>query len=345
VSIIIPALHRPDLTRRCLSSLAGQTFPSGSFEIIIVENEARAETMLPDPLPANVRRIALLDNYGTTGSINRGMADSQSEYVLLLNNDVELDSSFLATLVSAMEGNEWCGFCTGKLINAQNTTLLDGVGDAILLGGGVYRLGHADFDLGQFHSPFHVLAGCGAATLFRRSVLEEIGGLDEDFFAYLDDVDVALRARLMGYSGICVPQATARHIGSATLKEAFHPRIVEWLTRNQILLIAKTYPTAVLLRVLPQIITFQMLWVVLVLRRTRVIAYTKGLLGALRLLPRIVAKRRELMRTRKIDNRDFMNALRSSEKQVFEWHYERSRGERSTLLKFYFCLFKPKAHS
>ena len=103
VSIIIPALKRPDLTRRCITSLLRQSLPATEYEIIVVENEARPETVLPDPLPQNVRRIELAENYGTTGSINRGVAHSSSEYVLLLNNDVELDPQFLATLTSRLK--------------------------------------------------------------------------------------------------------------------------------------------------------------------------------------------------------------------------------------------------
>ena len=104
VSIIIPALHRPDLTARCLQSLVQQTIPANDYEVVIVENDARPDSILKDPLPPNVRRILLEQNYGTTASINFGIATSSSKYVLLLNNDVEVQPQFLTTLVNAMEG-------------------------------------------------------------------------------------------------------------------------------------------------------------------------------------------------------------------------------------------------
>ena len=339
ISVIIPALRRPDLTQRCLDSLGGQTLSIESFEIIIVENDARPESILADPLPKNARRIALVDNYGTTGSINRGISDSSSKYVLLLNNDVELHPDFLYVLVCAMEADQQCGFCTGKLVNAWDRTRLDGVGDAVLLGGGVYRLGHSDIDVGQFIAPFPVLAGCGAATLFRRSVLRDVGGLDEDFFAYIDDVDLALRVQLMGYSGMCIPQAIAWHLGSATLKHPFHPKIAEWMTRNQILLVLKNYPTAILVRLLPRIVTFQTLWLMLNIARGRFFSYVKGMLGALRLLPRMMRKRQLLMRTRRIGDQVLLRALRSSEEQVFNWYRGQPASCKSKLLTMYFGLF------
>lgn len=339
ISVIIPTLGRSDLTLRCIDSVNKQTVSNDQFEIIVVENDARPETTLPEPFPENVRRIALKGNHGTTGSINRGIAESSSTYVLLLNNDIELEPTFLETLLSVIERDERCGFCTGKLVNARDRTRLDGVGDAVLMGGGVYRLGHADLDLGEFTSPFSVLAACGAATLFRRSVVNEAGGLDEDFFAYVDDVDLALRARLLNYSGTCVPQARALHVGSATLQDTFHPKIVEWLTRNQILLIAKNYPGSLLIRLLPRIIAFQSLWFLLVVYRGKLLPYCKGVLGALRLLPRMLRKRRRLMNTRKISVQDFLGALRASEQQVFNWHQRQNFTARSKLLKVYFALF------
>src|SRR5581483_863029 len=209
VTVIIPALHRPDLTRRCIESLQSQTLASGSMGLVVVENDARAETVLPEPLPENVRRMDLAENLGTTGSVNRALAETRSKYVLLLNNDVELEPRFLQILLSAMEQDARCGFATGKILDATDRTRIDGAGDALLLAGGAFRLGHGDPDLGQFDSPCDVLAGCGAATLFRRSALSQAGGLDEDFFAYLDDVDLCLRLQLLGYRGVYIPAAVA----------------------------------------------------------------------------------------------------------------------------------------
>src|SRR6202022_2622683 len=132
ISIIVPALKRPDLTQRCVDSLLSQSMPATEYEIIVVENEARPETVLPDPLSRNVRRIELAENYGTTGSINRGVADSSSEYILLLNNDVELDPQFLATLTSRLSNGLEYGFATGKLVNAAPPKdRLGGAGDAL----------------------------------------------------------------------------------------------------------------------------------------------------------------------------------------------------------------------
>ena len=341
VSVIIPSWRRPDLLQECLSHLTEQTIPRDNHEIIVVENEAQPETASVVQLPANARIIPLTENLGTTGSVNFALQQSSSRYVLLLNNDVELDPHFLEVLIAVLQGNPKCGFATGKLLNARRRDTLDGAGDALLCGGGSYRLGHDDPDHGQFDQAVPIIAGCGAATLFRRSVLDEIGGLDDDFFAYLDDVDLGLRAQLAGYQGIYTPQAVAWHLGSASLGDVFHPRIAEFLTRNQLFLLVKNYPASAFWRLLGPIALFQLLWLTLIIRRGRIWAYLRGLAGALRRMPRMLVKHHRTMRARRISPVQFIALLRASERQIFLWQAGLPKNARSRLLSAYFWLFRP----
>ena len=262
VAITIPSLHRPDLTARCIESIQRQTLPAEQWKIVVIENEARPDSILPDPLPRNTMRIELSTNEGTTNSINRGMAAVPSPYVLLLNNDVELAPDYLEKLVKTLDADETLGFATGKLLRASEPTQLDGAGDAMLLAGASYRLGHLDPDHGQFDQPMPLLSACGAAVLYRSKAFLLCGALDADFFAYLDDLDLALRTHLIGFRGVYVPDAVAYHIGSATLGQALHPRVVEYITRNQFYVLIKDYPKAVFLRLLPRIAVYQVMWFV-----------------------------------------------------------------------------------
>ena len=341
VCVVSPTLHRPDLVQQCLASLAQQTLSPQQLEVCIVENDARPDCMLPTPLPENVRCIPLRENLGTTGSVNRALEQSRSEYVLLLNNDVQLHSRYLEILVTKLRSDLTLGFATGKLLNARRPGVLDGAGDALLRGGGAYRLGHEDPDHGQFEQATAVIAGCGAATLYRRSVLEQIQGLDEDFFAYLDDVDLGLRAHLAGFTGIYAPQAVAYHLGSATLGDVLHPRIAALLTRNQLLLLFKNYPLGVFCRLLGHIAFFQLLWLALVIRRRRLVAYLRGLAGVLRWTPAMLAKRRRIMRSRRISSAQFIALLRASERQISHWQAGVPADARSGLLTAYFRFFQP----
>src|SRR5262249_47575002 len=257
---VIPSLRKPDLVTACLRSLSQQTLSRADFDVFVIENEGRDQDPAPKiPAELTVRRVFLQENLGTTGSINHALTLSDSRYVLLLNNDVELAPDFLQVLMAVLETNSEVGFATPKLLKAGDRRKLDGAGDALLLAGGAYRLGHGDADSPAFNVAGEVLAGCGAATMYRRPMMTEAGGLDEDFFAYLEDSDLSLRAHLLGWKGAYVPAAVAYHIGSATLGDATHPSIIRFLTRNQLLLLVKNYPASLLLRLAMRILLFQCL--------------------------------------------------------------------------------------
>jgi len=342
VAIAIPSLHRPDLTARCIESIQRQTLPAEQWKIVVIENEARSDSILPDPLPRNTMRIELQVNEGTTNSINRGMAAVPSPYVLLLNNDVELAPDYLEKLVKTLDADETLGFATGKLLRASEPTRLDGAGDAMLLAGASYRLGHLDSDHRQFDQPMPLLSACGAAVLYRSKAFLLCGALDADFFAYIDDLDLALRAHLIGYRGIYVPGAVAYHVGSATLGQALHPRVVEYITRNQLFVLMKDYPEAVFRQLLPRIIAYQVMWFLYAVRRAGVFAYLRGLRSAIRGRKRMKQKHRDLMAKRKIDDQQLLVVMQMSEYQVYDWHQSQAESERSSLLNLYFRLFAPR---
>lgn len=340
VTIVIPSLHRPDLTRRCIESIQAQTLPRSEWEAVVVENEAQSDSILPDPLPENTTRIELPTNEGTTGSINRGVAATSSKYLLLLNNDIEMQPDYLEVLVRTLEADPKLGFAAGKLLRGTQRTHLDGAGDAMLMAGGAYRLGSMDEDRGQFDQAVRILTGCGAAVLYRRDTFDLCGGLDADFFAYLDDIDLGLRAQLVGYGGVYVPQAVAYHIGSATTGSAVHPRILELLTRNQLWVMAKDYPLAVRDRYRRRIWAFQALWFVFVVRKRGGLgAYLRGIRGARAKLPGMLRKRAEIASKQRISDADFERLLLESERQVWQWHSSHAPESQSGLLKTYFRIF------
>ena len=344
VTIAIPSLHRPDLTARCLEFIQQQTLAADEWEVVVIENEAKPDSILPEPLPRNTRRIELPTNEGTTASINRAIKATESRYILLLNNDVELQPDYIEKLVRALDADPKLGFATGKLLRATQRTHLDGAGDAMLMAGAAYRLGHFDRDDGQYDRPKAVLSGCGAAVLYRREVFELCGPLDEDFFAYLEDVDLALRAQLLGYTGTYLPDAVAYHIGSATLGDVLHPRIVEYLTRNQIYLLAKDYPRPVFRWLLPRIVVYQLLWLTHAARKHMFSAWLRGCWAGLRGCDKMRRKQNELIARRliarrRISDSEFLARLRESERQIYDWQQSQPPENRSGLLGFYFRLF------
>jgi GT2 family glycosyltransferase len=341
VAIVIPSLHRPDLTARCIESVQRQTLPAELWKIVVVENDARPDSILPDPLPRNTIRIELPTNEGTTNSINRGMAAVPSPYVLLLNNDVELASDYLEKLVAALESDESLGFVTGKLLRANDHTLLDGAGDAMLLAGASYRLGHLDPDGGQYDKPMPLFSACGAAVLYRSKAFLLSGALDADFFAYLDDIDLAFRVNLLGYRGEYVPDAVAYHVGSATFGQPLHPRVIEYVTRNQFFVLDKNYPAALYRCLFTRIVFYQALWFLYSVKNGGLLAYLRGLWGATRARKRMLKKHREVMSKRTLSDDELLSRMKMSERQVYEWHRSQQPSKRSSLLKAYFAAFKP----
>lgn len=293
---------------------------------------------MPDPLPPQTRRLLLEKNLGFTGAVNRGVRESSSEYIFLLNNDVELAPDCLRILLDRLAGEPRSAAAGGKLLKATDHSLLDGAGDAMLLGGGSYRLGHGSPDTGSFDSN-RALACCGAALLVRRAAFERLGGLDERFFAYLDDIDLALRARLAGFDIAYASEARAYHLGSATLGEPLHPRVFEWVTRNQIFLLLKDYPLALLFRLFPRIAIFQVLWFLRALREHKITAWLRGAFGALRQAIPTFRSRNRIQNSRRMSTQELLQALRSSEAQVAAWQLSLPVGKRSRLLSIYFGLF------
>ena len=342
VAIVIPSLHRPDLTARCIESIQRQTLPAEQWKIVVVENEARPESVIPDPLPRNTMRIELPTNEGTTNSINRGMAAVPLPYVLLLNNDVELAPNYLEKLVTTLETDETIGFAAGKLLRATDHAALDGAGDAMLLAGGSYRLGHLNADQGQFDQPMRLLSACGAAVRYRSKAFLLCGALDADFFAYLDDLDLALRTHLIGYRGVYVPDALAYHAGSATLGQALHPRVVEYVTRNQFFVLMKDYPPRIFRRLLPRILVYQALWFLFAVKVSGFGPYLRGLRGAVRGRACMQQKHRDLMAKRVIGDDQLLSLMQMSERQIYDWHQSRPKSEQSFLLTAYFRVFAPR---
>jgi GT2 family glycosyltransferase len=337
VTVIIPTCNRDNLLETCLAHLAQQTFQS--FRIVVVDNGTR--DAIPPALEAipRLRWIPLFSNRGTATAFNRGLAEArQTPFVFLLNNDAELEDDCLLRLVQALEENPGYSVAVPKLLQWSDPARLDGAGDEVLLGGGAYRVGRGDLDGSRYDKAEPVLSACGAAALFRRSLFDDVGEFDEDFFAYREDVDLCLRAQLRGHRCIYVPQARARHRGSATLGSTFHPQIMRLTTRNQLLVLAKNYPASVLFVLLPRIIIFQILWMGLALKEGAFLSSCSGLLGALPMLLKTLVKRRRIMDTKLLSSGEMLEKLRESERRIWRWHSSVRNGHPSKLLTAYFWI-------
>lgn len=287
-------------------------------------------------------------NRGFAAAVNAGIAHGRSPYILVLNDDVELDPRWLERTVAFLDERLEIFYCCGKIYQADGL-LLDNAGDALSLGGSAWRLGYGrpgfggtvsgSNGSGGFDFPRPVWAVSGTATLFRRTVFEKIGRFEEDFFAYLEDMDFSLRAARAGLRGFYLPEATCCHQGSATLGGPDSATVIRLLTQNQLLLLARQFPKGALVRLAPRIVWAQILWAALAIRKRRFGPYLAGLAGFVRLLPPAIRRRTPWHAH---EAQAFLARLRASDREIHADVTAADRPERDTFWRLYFALFPPR---
>lgn len=240
VTVVIPNWNGRHLLPACLAALGEQSF--SDFEIVVVDNGSTDGSVgwIQESYPG-VRVLVNQENLGFAVAVNQGIRASQGKYVALLNSDTRAGDHWLASLVDAAEADPQVGMCASKMLFADRMDVINSAGICLDLAGITWdcRGGEVDDDSDQ--DPQEVFGPCGGAALYRRTMLEEIGLFDEDFFAYLEDVDLAWRARRAGWRALYVPAARVLHHHSATSVEGSPFKSVH-LGRNKIWLLVKNYP-------------------------------------------------------------------------------------------------------
>ncbi len=184
-------------------------------------------------------------NCGFCAANNQGFAASRSEFLALLNNDAEAEPGWLEELRCAFEADGRVGMAASKILVWEDPTRIDKAGHLIYPDGQNRGRGTGQLDHGQFDKVEEVLWPDGCAAMYRRSMIDEIGGFDEDFFAYADDAELGLRARIAGWRCLYMPRAVVRHHRGATLgvRSVGRLRLIE---RNRVLLAVKLFPWSLL---------------------------------------------------------------------------------------------------
>ena len=215
VSVIIVNYNSRDLLEQCLRRIEAQTLKG--FKTIIVDNGSTDGSI--ECLKSEVNRCRVIfnrHNIGFAAANNLAIREAKTEWVALLNPDAFPEPEWIANLMLAARNSPDYSFFASKLLSAGNPRVLDGAGDHYHVSGLIWRRGHGTSAQGEMNEPREVFAPCAAAALYRRSALIEAGGFDEDFFCYVEDVDLGFRLRLAGHRCLYVPQAAVLHVGSAT---------------------------------------------------------------------------------------------------------------------------------
>jgi GT2 family glycosyltransferase len=319
VTVIVVNWNRRELLRACLGSLASQT--GVTFDVVVVDNGSTdgstemvdSEFRMPEILRLTVIRNE--ENRGFCAANNQGIAAARGELIALLNNDAEAQPGWLAALAAAFATPE-TGMAASKIVVWEDPGRIDKAAHLIYPDGQNRGRGSGQQDRGQFDRDEEALWPDGCAAMYRRSMLEQIGGFDEDFFAYADDAELGLRARIAGWTCRYVPTAVVRHHRGATLGR-LSVRRLELIERNRILLVAKLFPWS-LVWLNGLYFTARLAagtWAALRghgeagrfpgIRGKAAIgaALVKANFSALRLIPKMLRKRREIDRIRKLSPR------------------------------------------
>lgn len=213
IDLVIPSLNGLELLRSCLAHLDTQEVPHRIYVVDNGSSDGTAEWLV-EHRPA-VRVIALTENLGFGAAVNRGMAAGDSEMVVLLNNDVDVDPGFLAALVAPLRADSRVGSVAGLLLRPGREEI-DSFGievDVTLAG--YARLSGQRLAASRLDE-VGLLGASGGAAAFRRAALTDVGWFDERIFAYSEDVDLALRLRAAGWAARAAPDAVGVHLGGAS---------------------------------------------------------------------------------------------------------------------------------
>jgi GT2 family glycosyltransferase len=307
IAVVIVNWNGGDTLCECLRSVASQE--RRPDRVIVVDNasgDGSLETAL-SRFPF-VEPIRLGANVGFAAANNVALqACPDCDGVALLNPDAFPAPSWLARLAAAAEGNPGHAAFASQLRSATDGALLDGTGDVYHVSGLVWREGHGG-PLRAAESPREVFSACAAAALYRRAALVEIGGFDERFFCYLEDVDAGFRLRLRGHRCLYVPDAVARHVGSATTGKGsnfstYHGH------RNLVWTFFKDMPGALLALYLPQHLLLNLLSVLWFSARGQARTILRAKWDALRGLPAVLGERRRVQGERRVGARELRRAM------------------------------------
>jgi GT2 family glycosyltransferase len=296
ISVIVLNWNGRQFLAECLDSLTAQT--SCDFEVVLVDNGSTdgSARFIREEYPW-VKLIELPINIGFAAGNNCGFEAATGEFIVALNNDTRLEPDFLDELLTVAHASPKVGMVAAKMLNYFVRECIDAVALKIGINGLGYNIGYGERDLGQYVENVAAFGPCGGAALYRRSMIEQVGFFDPDYFAYYEDFDLAWRGRLAGWECACAPRAVVYHVHSATSGE-WSPFKVYQTHRNKWYVIVKNWPSSLIFRRLPSLIFADVASFALALARGRGSAALRARLDFLRNLSSLLRKRVQVQRMR-----------------------------------------------
>lgn len=240
VTVVIPNYNGKEYIEVCLNSIKKQIFKE--YKVLIIDNASQDGSC--EIIRDNYEDFKLIvndKNEGFCKAVNQGIEMSDTEYVLLLNNDTELDECFLENMVKEIEKSEKIFSVSSKMINYYDRSVMDDAGDGYTILGWQYQRGISQ-NVNDYKKGTDVFTACAGAALYRKCVFDRIGLFDEMHFAYMEDIDIGYRAQIYGYRNVYCPSARVYHIGSATTGSKYNDFKVRMAARNNLYVIYKNMP-------------------------------------------------------------------------------------------------------
>jgi GT2 family glycosyltransferase len=293
VVILIVNYNSGAMLRRCLDALERQT--RREFDVVMVDNGSSDGSVEGiEGRYANLTLVRAQRNLGFAAGNNLGLAHApRARWVVLLNPDAFPEPDWLERLTAAAQRYPQFAFFGCRMMAAETPELLDGIGDVFHVSGLHWREGHRRSLRAEDLRPREIFAPCAAAAMYRRDALEQVGGFDEDYFCYAEDMDLGFRLRLAGHRALYVPDAAVLHVGSGTTGwrsdfSVYHGQ------RNLVWTYAKDMPGALVYLYLPWHLAMNLAALgVLALRGQGWLAL-RAKIDALKGLPKMLKKRRSI---------------------------------------------------
>jgi hypothetical protein len=252
--------------------------------------------MIEEKYP-DVRLIKNRENMGFAIACNQGIKAATGTYISLLNNDIEVESSWLSKLYDGMERHPECGMGTTKMMFLDQRDVFYNTGDlfhAWSVGGG---RGQGEKDVGQYDEEDYVFGACAGAGIYRRDFFEQVGIFDEDFFIFAEDVDINMRGQLQGFKCIYLPEAKVYHIGTATVG-LYSDRYIFLCKRNDIFVLIRNYSLRMYFRYLWTILKHQFNDIKYFTDRGQGLVLFKSKLDVFKMLPPMLSRRFRIQSSR-----------------------------------------------
>ena len=238
VTVVIPNYNGLRFMEPCMAALEKQNCKD--FEILVVDNgssDGSVEWLKTHQYPT----IFLEENTGFSGAVNVGIKASKTPFVLLLNNDTEVEPDFIGEMIKAIRRSDKIFAVSSKMVQMYHKELMDDAGDMYSVLGWAYQRGVGRSSKG-YNREREVFSACAGAAIYRREVFEQIGYFDEMHFAYLEDIDVCYRAKIFGWHNRYCPTAVVYHVGSGTSGSKYNAFKVRLAARNNVYLNYKNMP-------------------------------------------------------------------------------------------------------